>query len=155
MSISPCLYVIISNETDIEMFASFAPNGKYVVYESETVEGKSGIYVQPIPRTGEKIKIATDAAEPYWIEDGKQIVFRSKNYDRMYSVEVDFTDGFSAGTPELLWQGYYLNVPGRSYCVTSNGNLFLMKKSIETNHQRQSLNVIENWQLEVREALQD
>ena len=68
----------------------------------------------------------------------------------MISVPIDWTNGFKPGAPEVLWEGSYLDIPGRSYAITADGELFLMKKSVEVEHTRNQFLVVENWITELK-----
>ncbi len=128
-----------------ELFSCFSPRGEHIVYESDE-SGISEIYVKPFPPTGNRIKISKDGgSEPLWVSGGDEIVYRSANFDKMVSVTIDWSNGFAPSTPTILWEGSYLDIPGRSYHVTDDGKYFLMKKSVESSHIRNELRVIENW----------
>jgi len=132
------------------VFGDFAPNGKFYVYQD-----LGEIFVQPLPGTGQKIKISSEGGmDPYWIGGGKEIVYISNNFSKMMSVSVDWTNGFNPGRPVVLWERSYLDVPGRAYSTTPDGSLFLMKKSIETQHTRDKLLVVKNWLQELEKMVQ-
>jgi len=136
---------MIGNGPSNELFSSFSPRGEHIVYESDE-SGQSEIYVKPFPPAGNRIKISKDGgSEPLWVSSGDEIVYRSVNFDRMMSVTIDWSNGFTPSTPTILWEGSYLDIPGMSYHVTEDGQYFLMKKSVESSHTRNELRVVENW----------
>ncbi len=142
----------IANLSANELFGSWSPDEKYIAYQSDESGKYSAIYVKDI-LTGEKMQISgAGGIEPKWLGHGKEIVYRSGNY-QMMSVEVDMSKGLNFGSPRTLWEYPYLNVPGTSYDVTSDGSLFLMKKSVETSHTRNELHIIENWVEELKQRI--
>jgi hypothetical protein len=52
---------------------------------------------------------------------------------------------FSAELPRVLFEGDYVNVAGRSYDVSPDGQRFLVLKSIEESSRQAQLNVVTNW----------
>ncbi|MDW3651173.1 MAG: adenylate/guanylate cyclase domain-containing protein [Bacteroidia bacterium] len=143
---------LISNSPKNQFFLDFSPNGEYVVYESDESEGTSEIYVQSFPRNNQKIKISNDGgSEPLWVSHGNEILFRSADFNQMISVAIDWTNGFHPASPRVLWEGEYLDISGRSFQVTDDGELFLMKKSVETKHTRSELLLVENWMEELNQ----
>lgn len=145
----------LSNLPFHEMFADFAPNGKYLVYETQESSGYEEIFVQPFPPDGRRIKISSGGGvEPFWTVAGKEIIYFSNDFSKMMTVSLDWANGFSTGIPKLLWERSYLDIPGRAYSITPDGSLFLMKKSIETQHKRDKLLVVENWRQELETMIQ-
>ena len=53
--------------------------------------------------------------------------------------------GFEHSELQLLFEGDYINVGGRSYDVSSDGEKFLLIKPIEEQETVAELHVVENW----------
>ena len=138
-----------------DMFAEFSPLGDYVVYETADASGTNQIFILPFPPNGQRIQVSNNGGqEPYWLEKTGEVVYH--NFETMY--KVDFEDEnfpYQPLTPEELWSGAYQDVPGRSYSVTEDGRLFLMKKSMEENPFRDELVVITNLQNKLDEMFKD
>ncbi len=140
--------MVLSNEPVHEMFADFHPDGKYFVYQTDEV------FIQAFPPTGRRIKVSDDGGgEPFWANSGSEILYRTLPFNEMISVPVDLTEGIKLGSPKVLWAESYPDVPGRSYGVTPDGRLFLMKKSIESQHTRDRILVVEDWLQELEDAV--
>jgi len=96
--------------------ARFSPNSDYVAYTS----GESGqfeVYVQPFPPDGNRWTVSSDVGEePIWSPDGDKLYYRSGN--NWMEVRYTLEPTFSAGVPELLFSGHYVNVPGYSYDIS-------------------------------------
>jgi roadblock/LC7 domain-containing protein len=136
---------IVVHNSESEWAANFSPDGKYFTYMSD-VSGQYEIYVQNFPSLTEKIQISKNGAiEPYWSYDGKEIVYRSADLKSIFSVPVTLSPTFKAGQPMLLWSGDYLDTPGLSYHFTSDGNHFVMKKSVVNKNSITEIQIIENW----------
>ena len=126
-----------SNETG----PVFAPDGRWLAYRSNE-SGRQEIYVQPFPATGAKYLISTEGGEEaVWARSG-EIFYR--NGDKMMAVEITTEPTFTAGKPQLLFEGEYLLYGPRAvYDVTPDGQKFLMIKLGEQGVTE--LNVIQNW----------
>ena len=58
---------------------------------------------------------------------------------------------FSSATPTLLFEGDYVNVGGRSYDVTADGQRFLVLEPAEAEIARVThLNVVLNWEEQLK-----
>ena len=119
----------------------FSPDGRWLAYRSNE-SGRQEIYVQPFPATGAKWLISTEGGEEaVWARSG-EIFYR--NGDRMMAVEITTEPTFTAGKPQLLFEGEYLSDGPRAvYDVTPDGQKFLMIKLGEQSVRE--LNVIQNW----------
>lgn len=133
-----------------ELLASYSPDGKYIAYSSDE-SGQYEIYVRPASGEGAKWQISTEGGEePLWSRDGHQLFYR--NGQKWMAVDVVTAQDFKNGTPRLLFEGPYLNIPGFSYDVAKDGR-FLM---IEENHKQPTtlqVQAIFNWGEEVKRRI--
>ncbi|MDA2927447.1 hypothetical protein MYX78_09480 [Acidobacteria bacterium AH-259-G07] len=122
----------------------FSPDGRWVAYISDE-SGQDEIYVQPYPGPGRKWLISKEGGrEPVWSKNGRELFYR--NRDQVMVVPVQIESEFSAGTPELLFEGQYFSDPTAGhprYGVTDDGRQFLMQKAEEG--QAGEINVVLNW----------
>ncbi len=128
-----------------ESAARFSPDGHWVVYYSNET-GNSEIYVKPFPPTQERWKISSGGgSEPVWSPTGNEIFYR--NGDKMMSVEVKTTPGFSASAPRLLFEGNYRHgVTFRpDYDVSPDGKRFLMVRGSEQPPTAAQITFVPNW----------
>ena len=106
--------------------------------------GQMEIYVQPNPPTGERWKISNgNGIDPLWSSDGKEIFFRTRN--QWISVPVETDSGFHYDRQKVLFEGYYIDVGGKSFAVSRDGQKFLLLKPVNYKQKTQELVVIENW----------
>ena len=114
----------------------FSPDGKWLAYCSNE-SGKPQVYVQAFPGPGAKIQVSNDGGtDPVWKRSGGELYFRDG--DKMMAITVSTAPTFSAGRPQMLWQGHYSHgmsascgPPGATssnYDVTADGKRFLMVK---------------------------
>lgn len=140
-----------------EAQAAISPNGRWIAYASDRT-GKAQVYVQPFPAVEEdRWPISVDGGdEPLWSRDGTELFFR--NGDAVMAVSVDDDEGFSAGTPKVLFTGDYWagGDSAPNYDVTVDGR-FLMMRSVEGSGQgtdqasdQTLLVTVENWFEELR-----
>ena len=114
----------------------FSPDGRWLAYCSNE-SGKAQVYVQAFPGPGAKIQVSNDGGtDPVWKRAGGELYFR--NGDKIMAVAVSTTPTFTAGRPQMLWEGHYSHgmstscgPPGATssnYDVTADGRRFLMVK---------------------------
>lgn len=132
----------------------FSPDGRWLVYESDE-SGRPEIYVQPYPGPGGKWQISTEGGtEPVWNPSGRELLYRQGN--KMMAVDVATQPAFSAGKPRMLFEGQYApsaTSSSRNFDVSSDGQRFLMVKTLEQEQPISQINVVLNWFEELKEKV--
>jgi serine/threonine protein kinase/Tol biopolymer transport system component len=132
----------------------FSPHGRWLAYISDE-SGRYEIYVQPYPGPGGKWQISTEGGtEPVWNPNGRELFYRSG--DKMMAVDIATQPGFAAGTPRMLFERRYepAPFPAANYDVSSDGQRFLMLKSIEQEQAAPTqINVVLNWFEELKQKV--
>ncbi len=124
----------------------FSPDGRWIAYESNE-SGQNEIYVRPFPGPGGKWQVSTGAgtfAFPRWSRDSRELFYRNGN--QMMVVPVRTGESFSAGTPQVLFEGSFWF----GYDVTADGQRFVMIQREEQAAATTQLNFVFNWFDEVR-----
>jgi serine/threonine-protein kinase len=133
----------------LEWGAIFSPDGRWIAYSSSE-SGTDEIYVQPYPPTGQRWRISRNGGEePLWTRGGKELVYRFG--PEWWSVRVATAGQFTAGEPELLLRGPYLNQPGVEYAVSSDGERLILLAPATGATTTTRLTVISNWFTMVRD----
>ncbi|HSG63552.1 MAG TPA: hypothetical protein VLD39_01060, partial [Gammaproteobacteria bacterium] len=133
-----------------ERVADLSPDGRWVAYESDE-SGRTEIYVRPFPdvNAGRWQVSANGGSEPLWSRDGRELFYRNGTVLMVVAVETSST--FSAGNPEILFEGRYFGgvggAPqgGRAYDVSPDGQRFLMIKPVGTSTAAPRIVIVENW----------
>ncbi len=126
-----------------ERTAVFAPNDKYIAYAS-TESGKEEIYVIPFNGSGSKTQISSNGGKrPLWSLDGKTLYYFQGN--QLMKVQVDINSQFSVGKPEEVFTGNFWTDSGHYYALLPGSKNFIMIKQKELGYSQNSLNVILNW----------
>jgi Tol biopolymer transport system component len=128
----------------------FSPDGRWLAYASDE-SGRFEIYVLAFPGPSGRWQISSDGGtEPMWSRDGREIFYRQG--DKMMSVAIRNSAAFGAGAPRTLFEAkYVVGLPGLSnYCVTSDGDGFLMVKPVESGVPPIRLEVVLNWVEELK-----
>jgi dipeptidyl aminopeptidase/acylaminoacyl peptidase len=133
----------------------FSRNGRWLAYVSNE-SGRPEIYVQPYPGPGGKWQISTEGGtEPVWSRNGRELFYRNAN--RMMTVDVTTGPGFSAAKPRMLFEGeYFANTfpeTGVAYDVSLDGQRFLMVKENAASRSAAQINVVLNWQEELKQRV--
>jgi Tol biopolymer transport system component len=130
-----------------EWGAAFSRDGKYVAYVSDE-SGQYEVYVRPASGEGVMWQVSTEGGEePVWSKDGRELFYR--NGPKWMAAEVTTETQFKAGTPRLLFEGPYLNVPGVSYDVAADGRFLMLEENYKQPPTTQ-LQAILNWSEEVK-----
>ena len=125
-----------------ELEGIFSPDGKWIAYTSDE-SGRTEIYVRSFQGPAGRWLVSTNGGlNPMWKQQN-EILYR--NGKKVMRVPVQTSPSFSAGTPELLFEGAYLQMD-----VTSDHQRFVASVQKEKEKQDE-LNVIVNWFEEVRE----
>jgi serine/threonine protein kinase/Tol biopolymer transport system component len=132
-----------------EFFSSFSPDGHWIVYTSDE-SGRYEVYVRPYPGPGAKWQISTEGGEePVWSANGQEVFYR--NGEKWMVATVHLNPDFRAEAPRLLFEKYFINVPGLSHYVSADGQRQVMIEPISQESPKQ-INVVLNWfeELEAR-----
>ena len=135
-----------------ELAPAVSPDGRWLAYASDQ-SGEYQIYVQPFPEGGAVVPISTGAGtEPVWSRDGTELFFRTGN--QMMVVDVQLGALFSAGRPQVLFDGAYerdpLGVGLRNYDVASDGRFLMISGGAGVPAQ---IEVVLNWTQELLERV--
>ena len=127
-----------------ELFPSLSPDGRFLAYTSNET-GRREVYVRAFPDLTGKKQISTNGgSEPVWAKNGGELFYRENR--KLMNVAVRTQPEFSAGRPELLFEGQYdiepFGADASNYDVSNDGQRFIMIGSAE---QSQQINVVLNW----------
>ena len=123
-----------------------SPDGNWIAYRSDE-SGRNEVYVQRFPELGGRVQISTNGGTaPLWSHDGTELYYRDGQ--ALMAVAVQSGAQFTAGLPELLFEGQYLDDLARNYDLAPDGR-FLMIKQAEL----QRIHVVINWIEELRASL--
>jgi serine/threonine-protein kinase len=132
-----------------ETAPAFSPDGRWIAYVSDE-SGQYEVYVRPYPGPGGTWQVSAQGGEEHiWSRDGKELFYRNGNVWMRVDVRLD--GRFQAGTPEVVFEGPYVNVGGRSYDITPDGQRFIVLEPVEpATAPVTHLTVVLNWFEEVK-----
>jgi serine/threonine-protein kinase len=126
-----------------EWGGAFSPDGRWIAYSSSE-SGTDEVYVQPWPLTGRRWRISrAGGEEPLWTKGGRELVYRSR--DEWWRVSVSEAGEFTAGEPELVARGPWLNVSGVEYAVSSDGERLYLLAPMAGTATATRLTVVSHW----------
>ena len=122
-----------------------SPDGQWVAYVSDQ-SGEPRVYVQPFLGGGRVIPISTGAGtEPAWSRDGTELFFRVG--DQMLAVEVETGVTFSAGRPQVLFEGSHATDPAglgmQNYDAAPDGRFLMISR--RGGESAAQLTIVQNW----------
>jgi Tol biopolymer transport system component len=128
----------------------FSPDGRWIAYASDA-SGRSEIYVQPYPVSGEKWQISTGGGrEATWSPNGAELFYRDR--DKLMVSDIKSQPTFSASKPRLLFEGPYEGALSSraNFDITSDGRRFLMLQAAGQQGSSSEIKVVPNWFEEVK-----
>jgi len=127
-----------------EVRASFSPDGRWIVYNSNE-SGDTEVYVTQFPGPGGKWQVSTNGGtEPRWSADGSEIFYLDAT-ENLVTVPISTGDTFKAGLPETLFDaGLFPLIARNRYSVTDDGERFLTLSPI-TGESIRPISVVLNW----------
>ncbi len=129
---------------------AISPSGDAVAYTSART-GEYHNFVESFPVAGERrqVSVTGGAEEPRWSDDGRRLFYR--NGRRIMAVDVTTSPTLEVGSPEVIFEGDFVNVGGRSYEVSADGRrvLILEDRVVTTT----TLHVVQGWLAEVERLL--
>ena len=121
------------------------------------------VYVQPYPALDRRAQVSTNGgSESVWRRDGREMYYLQNVSAggalkvRLMAVPVTTTPTFSAGTPQVLFEGPFRSDGGyfRNYDVTPDGQRFVMVQEVERPPARVSQMVlVQNWAEELKQRV--
>jgi serine/threonine-protein kinase len=121
----------------------FSPDGKWMAYTSDE-SGQYEVYVKPYPALTGAWAVSSDGGEePIWSRDGRSLYYR--NRDQWMEVPISVDPEFTAGKPRVALEGPFINVPGRSFDISADGNRFLVILDEGTEEFSRHVEVVLNW----------
>jgi Tol biopolymer transport system component len=127
----------------------FAPDGRFLAYESDEL-GQSEIFVQPFPPTGGKWQISIGGGvEPSWRRDGRELYYVNASGD-LVAVPITLSNNsLSARSPVRLFSMRGVSGAGQSlYEPASDGSRFLVRHVIDPP--AQPIMVLLDWTARLR-----
>ncbi len=125
-----------------------SPDGRWIAYVSGD-SGKSEVHVRPFPDTNTGgWKVSTNGGHsPLWsLPDGRELFYR--NGDTTMAVPVETKPTFKHGTPTVLFQGAYADLPGNDvifWDISPKDGRFLMLKEEAAAEVPRKIKVVVNW----------
>jgi len=122
---------------------AFSPNGRWIAYVSDR-DGQYQVYVKPYPAMDDQWPVSDGfGEEPIWSPTGDELYYRDG--DKWMAVSISTEPEFATGVPRLLFEGPYLNVPGRSYDISPDGQRFVVLEPEHDDSAVQQIHVVLNW----------
>ena len=128
--------------------ARLSPDGRWIAYVSNE-SGLLQVYVQDLPATGRKYQIstaATNARQPVWRQDGRELFFWSM--DQLMAVSMALGESLQHGTPQALFNvdGLRGGLTNYDYDSSGDGQRFLVNVPAEGETANPSFTVVSGWQ---------
>ena len=131
--------------TFAELNPEISPDGNWLAYTSNE-SGSNEVYVRPFPEIDAgRWQVSTEGGvQPLWARSGNELFYR--NGEAVMAVPIETNPGFTAGNPEVVFEGrYFIENDGRSYDVSLDGEQFLMIRQVEDISATPQIIIVENW----------
>jgi hypothetical protein len=127
-----------------ELSASFSPDGKWIVYQSDET-GRPELYLEPYPGPGERVQLTADGAQnPRWAGNG-EIFFRRDDGLWVLTPRAGATTEFES--PKLLFRFPFalgVNEDLTIYDVTADGQRIIASRTPDVLRPRQ-IEIVTDW----------
>jgi hypothetical protein len=127
-----------------EMAASFSPDGKWVVYQSDET-GRPEVYLEPFPGPGERVQLTADGGStPLWARNG-EIFFRRDDATVVLTPRPGAVAEFEP--PRMLYRfpiALGVNEELLNYDVTADGQRILASRTPDALRPRH-IDVVTDW----------
>ena len=126
--------------------SALSPDGRWVAYMSRD-GGTLGIYVQPVPPTGTKYLIMTNAIHPLWSPDGTELFAAPRGQFGVVKVTTQPTFAFSspAPIPRTFQDGGPVNIRGFDMMPDGQHFLVVSSSSVQATTATPQIQVVLNW----------
>jgi eukaryotic-like serine/threonine-protein kinase len=134
-----------------ERSPAFSRDGRWVAYTSSETGGDD-VFVRSMSDPNVKWPISNaGGSQPLWSWDDRELYYRSETH--VMAVKITTQTGFSAGTPEPLFQDKYdrEHRDDRNYDVARDGRFLMLK--VDPPPGPPQLHVVMNWLPELRERI--
>jgi Tol biopolymer transport system component len=140
------------NTQFVEDGPTLSPDGRWLAFVSNE-SGDNEVYVRPFPGSGRKTRVSSGSGQELaWAPDGHELFYRSG--DRMMAVDIATQPTLRAGKPHVLFErAFAKGGPWRNYDVSRDGHRFLMLKPTNEDVLLTQLNVVLNWQDELKQRV--
>jgi serine/threonine-protein kinase len=142
--------ILLANQFD-NAWSQFSPDGKYLAYLSNE-SGRNEVYVIPFGNGSGKWQISTGGSNgSVWGRDGKQLFYRESG--NIMGVDIAIQPTFHASTPRVIVPAKALpNLPSGlgGFDVSPDGQRFLIHQQSSEAGQNAQINVVLNWNEELR-----
>ena len=128
---------------------TLSPDGNWIAYRSDD-SGSAEVYVAAFPSMDGRQRVSVGGGHsPTWSSDGGRLFYQ--NETGMMVVAVGAASSLTLSTPEVLFEGDYLNDFSRAYDIAPDGR-FLMMKPVGGGSAAE-INVVLNWTQELLERV--
>ncbi len=129
-----------------ESFAAFAPDGRWLAYDSDE-SGRVEVYVVSFPDRAGKWQVSAGGGQwPAWARSGRELFYVHDK--RLMVVPVTITPRFSVGRPQLLFEAPY---PLNAYDASPDGRRFVVVKPAEAQAAAPShIQIVLHWAEELK-----
>jgi hypothetical protein len=126
-----------------------SPDGRYVAWSGNR-SGTYELWVAPMDRPEQSWQVSSDGGyEPKWCRTCDELFFRKGT--EWYSSKVSTGDTFRFELPVRVWKTDFIDTPGVSYDVSSDGSKLLVMKSARP-HVNDRIELVQNWPALLRQA---
>ncbi len=132
---------------------TFSPEGNFIAYRSDEIDGKYKLFIRPFPITDTKVQVSMDdGVYAQWSVDGSEIYYRDD--DKIMAAKIQTSPELKVVSRRLVCESIRVSTSynQRDFTVAPDGRI-LMLKSPEDQSKPVQVNVIVNWFPELKKKL--
>lgn len=131
----------------------FSPDGKFIAYRSDEIDGKFKLFIRPFPINDVKIQVSIDDGNyPQWSADGSEIFYRDN--DRIMAARIQLNPALQVVSRRLVCTSVRVSESPvtTDFSVAPDGRILLLKSATDQSKPVQ-VKVIVNWFSELKKKL--
>jgi Tol biopolymer transport system component len=119
-------YMPLLHEAVAETQPVFSPNGAWIAYQENAVDGTVEINIRPFPNVSRARTPVGSGRHAVFSPDGSELFYLDGG--ALSAAPITYEPTLRVGTPQRLFEtaGYFLDAPGRAWDVDPSGERFLM-----------------------------
>ncbi len=136
-----------------EIEPQFSPDGKFIVYRSNEIEGKFKIFIRPFPINENKVQISiNDGIYPNWSKDGSKIYYRED--DNIMEATIQYSPKLKVLQRKAIFKvkSGLLDASEPDFTVARDGRFIFIKSATDITTPTK-VNVITDWFVELKDKL--
>jgi serine/threonine protein kinase len=144
---------LLFNTRGTVLSPTFSPDGKFIAYRSDEIDGKFKLFARAFPVTDAKVQVSNhDGLYPQWSADGSEIYYRDE--DKIIASSIQTKPELKVRSTRTVCRSLQVTqvTDEPDFAVAPDGRVLLLKSAVDLSKPAK-VNVIINWFTELKNTL--